>query len=151
MRTRFPLAAVGLAVLLAVTALDGRPAVGGSDQALPSGFETRPVLRTSETRDGEPFAFPRTDRPEITSVIGTIQPNGRTPRHQHPVPVYVYILEGQVELVTDGGEPRRYRSGEAYIESLNRNHQLFNKGNAAARLLVVFVGEKGKPTTVAAK
>lgn len=150
MRTRYPLAAMGFAVVLAATASAGKPAVG-ADQALPSGFETRPVLRTSETRDGEPFAFPRTDRPEITSVIGTIAPGGRTPRHQHPVPVYVYILEGQVELVTDGGEPRQYRSGEAYIESLNRNHQLFNKGSAAARLLVVFVGEKGKPTTVAAK
>jgi len=151
MHTRFPLAAAGLAVFLAGTASASGPAAAGADQALPSGFETRSVLRTGETRDGAPFAYPRTDRPEIVSVLGTIEPGGRTPRHQHPVPVYVHILEGEVELVTEGGQPRRYRAGEAYIESLNRNHQLFNRGKAPARLLVVFVGEKGKPTTVAAK
>lgn len=150
MRIAIPLAAAGLAAFLAGPALANGPAAG-AEQALPSGFDTRSVLRTGETRDGAPFAYPRTGNPEIVSVLGTIQPGGRTPRHQHPVPVYVYILEGEVELVTEGGAPRRYRAGEAYIESLDRNHQLFNKSDAPARLLVVFVGEKGKPTTVAAK
>ena len=120
------------------------------DNALPAGFATQSVLKTTATRDDEPIVYP-TGKPEIVSVIGTIEPDGRTPLHLHPVPVYVYILEGEVELRTEGREPHRYNAGEAYIEALNRNHQLFNVGGTPARVLVVFVGEEGSPTTVAAK
>ena len=123
----------------------------GEDAALPQGFETTPVLRTGATRDGEPIAYPQTDRPEIVSVIGTIEPGGRTPLHEHPVPTYVYILEGEVELQTAGGEPHRYKAGEAYIEALNSKHQLFNNRDAPAKVLVVFVGDEGQPTTIAAQ
>lgn len=142
-------ASAGVALALAGGAVPAQSA--GDDQALPQGFETEPVLRTGETRDGEPIVYPQTDSPEIISVIGTIAPGGRTPLHEHPVPTYVYILEGEVELQTEGGEPRRYQAGEAYIESLNREHQLFNVGDAPAKVLVVFVGEEGEPTTVAAQ
>jgi quercetin dioxygenase-like cupin family protein len=124
---------------------------GAANQALPQGFETQPLLKSGVTRDKQQLAYPRTDKPEIISVIGTIQAGGRTPLHEHPVPTYVYILEGEVELQSEGGKPHRYKAGEAYIEALNHKHQLFNKGSKPAKLLVVFVGEEGKPTTVAAK
>lgn len=120
-----------------------------AQDALPAGFKTQPLLKTSQTRDNEPIAYP-SGKPEIISVIGTIEPGGRTPLHEHPVPVYVYVLEGEVELQTEGRQPHKYKTGEAYIEALNRKHQLFNKGNAQAKVLVVFVGEEGKPTTVTA-
>ena len=124
---------------------------GAADQSLPSGFETKPLVKTSETRDKQPIVYPKTDKPEIISVIGTIQAGGRTPLHEHPVPTYVYVLEGEVELQSEGGQPHRYKAGEAYIEALNHKHQLINKSNAPAKVLVVFVGEAGKPTTIAAK
>jgi quercetin dioxygenase-like cupin family protein len=126
-----------------------RPSLA-QDNTLPAGFATQPVLKATVTRDNEPIAYPA-GKPEIISVIGTIEPGGRTPLHMHPVPVYVYILEGEVELRSEGGEPHRYKPGEAYVEALNRDHQLFNVGGAPARVLVVFVGEEGSPTTVAAK
>jgi quercetin dioxygenase-like cupin family protein len=64
------------------------------------------------------------------------------------VPTFVYILEGEVELETEGGDPHPYRAGEAYIEALDRDHQLFNRSDEPAQLLVVFVGEEDTPTTV---
>ena len=128
-----------------------QPALGQDSEALPQGFTAQPLLKTGQTRDNEPIAFPQTDKPEIVSVIGTIEAGGRTPLHEHPVPTYVYVLEGELELRTEGGEPHRYKAGEAYIEALNRKHQLFNVGNGPAKVLVVFMGEQGKPTTVAAK
>jgi quercetin dioxygenase-like cupin family protein len=139
------------AVALYSAAVSAQHAAGSADHALPAGFETKPVIKTGKTRDNDPIQFPKTDKPEIVSVVGTLQPGGRTPLHQHPVPVYVYILEGELELQTEGAEPHRYKAGEAYIESLNRNHQLFNKSSSPTRLLVVFMGEEGKPTTIASK
>jgi hypothetical protein len=98
------------------------------DSPLPAGFKTQPLLKSGQTRDKQPIAYPKTDKPEIISVIGVIEPGGRTPLHEHPVP-----------------------TGEAYIEALNHQHQLFNKGNVPAKVLVLFVGEEGKPTTITAK
>ncbi|HEX2134300.1 MAG TPA: cupin domain-containing protein [Microvirga sp.] len=141
------IAALGLA-LAATVSWAQSSSTGGASDALPAGFETKPVIKTGKTRDGDPIAYPRTDKPELVSVIGTIQPGGRTPLHQHPIPTYVYVLEGEVELQTEGGQPHQYKTGEAYVESLNKKHQLFNRGSSPARVLVVFVGEEGKPTTV---
>jgi quercetin dioxygenase-like cupin family protein len=141
--TRWIIAA-GFAVALPLS-----PAVA-ADDPLPAGFETQPLLKSGQTRDNDPIVYP-TGSPEMVSVIGTIAPGGRTPLHEHPVPAYVYVLEGEVELRTEGGEPFKYAAGEAYIEALNRKHQLFNVGDAPAKVLVVFVSEEGKPPTVAAQ
>ncbi|WP_119305005.1 cupin domain-containing protein [Dongia deserti] len=120
------------------------------DDALPSGFETQPVLKSSVTADGDPIRLP-TEKAQIISVIGTIQAGGRTARHQHPVPVYVYVMEGELEVVTEGDEPRHYKTGDAFLESVDRWHQAFNKGSSVTKILVVFIGEEGKPTTVASQ
>lgn len=122
-------------------------ASNAQDNPLPTGFTTQPLLKTGVTRDKEPIRYP-TASPEMISVIGTLEKDGRTPLHLHPVPVYVYVLEGEIELRTEGGTPHRYKAGEAFIESQNRKHQAFNIATGPSRLLVVFVGEAGKPTTV---
>ena len=122
-------------------------AVGQDDQALPSGFEAQPVLKSTKTADGDPLQLPTAGQAEIVSVIGTLQPGGRTARHKHPVPVFVYLLEGELEVQSEDGEPRQYKTGDAFLESVDRWHQAFNNGSSPTKLLVVFVGEEGKPTT----
>ena len=142
-----------VAAVLPVSALlvsAGIPAAWAQD-ALPAGFKTQALLKTGLTRDNEPIIYPKSGKAEIISVVGTIEPGGRTPLHEHPVPVYVYIVEGELELQTAGEKPHVYKAGEAYIEALNRKHQAFNKGTSPTKILVVFVGEEGKPTTVTAK
>jgi quercetin dioxygenase-like cupin family protein len=120
---------------------------GQDDQALPSGFDAQPVLKSTKTADGDPLQLPTTGQAEIVSVIGTLEPGGRTARHKHPVPVFVYLLEGELEVQTEGGEPRLYKTGEAFLESVDRWHQAFNNGSSPTKILVVFIGEEGKPTT----
>ena len=138
-------------VLAAIWLVAGVATVRGQDSTLPAGFKTQSLLKSGQTRDNQPIAYPKTDKPEIISVIGIIEPGGRTPLHEHPVPTYVYVLDGEVELQSHGGKPHVYKAGEAYIEALNHQHQLFNKGNVPAKVLVVFVGEEGKPTTITPK
>lgn len=140
-----------ITVLAGILLISTNPGTVRAQDALPAGFKTQPLLKTGQTRDKQPIAYPKTDKPEMISVIGTIEPGGRTPLHEHPVPTYVYVLEGELELQSHGGEPHRYKAGDAYIEALNHKHQLFNKGNVPAKVLVVFVGEEGKPTTIAAQ
>jgi quercetin dioxygenase-like cupin family protein len=132
-------------VLFGVLAMTGALA---DDGPLPAGIEGELVLQSAETRDGDPIVYPTSTKAEITSVIGTIQPGMRTELHVHPVPAYVHVLEGEVELWTDGELPQRYAQGEAYLETINRRHSLSNVGETPARILKVFIGLEGAPTTV---
>jgi quercetin dioxygenase-like cupin family protein len=116
---------------------------------LPKGFSATPVLKSGKTADGDPFVYLQTQKPEIVSVIGTLEPKGQTALHRHPVPVFVYVLEGQFAVQPEGMKRRSYKAGEAFLESINMWHQGFNDGDQPAKLLVVFLGEEGKPTTEA--
>ena len=126
-----------------------QPALAQDSSALPQGFKTTPLLKSGKTADGDPLRYLNTDKPEIVSVIGTLEPGGRTALHQHPVPVFVYVLEGGLVVKTEGSEPRTYKAGDAFLESVGHWHQAFNEGATEAKLLVVFLGEEGKPTTQA--
>lgn len=146
------LATITASALIMSSAVAQEQAQGGEEnQALPSGFQTTPVLKSGTSAEGQPIQFPQTDKPEITAVLGTIEPGGRAPRHQHPIPVFVYVLEGELEVQTEGADPRTIKAGEAFIESTNSWHQAFNRGSTPTKILVVFMGEEGKPTTVASQ
>lgn len=119
------------------------------DSPLPKGFTAVPVLKSGKTADGDPLAYPQTQKPEVVSVIGTLEPKGQTALHRHPVPVFVYVLEGQLTVRGEGKERRDYKTGEAFLETVGAWHQAFNEGDQHTKLLVVFLGEEGKPTTEA--
>ncbi|MBP2235983.1 quercetin dioxygenase-like cupin family protein [Sinorhizobium kostiense] len=139
-----------LSALSTSLALLGVTVAFAQDDPLPEGFETQPLIKTSVSRDDDPIVYP-TGKPEVISVVGTLAKDGRTALHKHPVPVYVYVLEGEIELRTEGKEPHRYKAGEAFIETQNRKHQAFNVAGTPSKILAVFIGEQGKPTTVAAQ
>ena len=144
------IAMVALASLALVTA--GSAQQPASDnEALPKGFKTTPVLKSVQTASNMTLAYPKAGQAEVVSVTGELEPGGRTSRHQHPVPVFVYVLEGTLTVQADGGEPREYPAGKAFVEDVNHWHQAFNKGATPVTILVVFMGEEGKPTTINAQ
>ncbi|HEX8009683.1 MAG TPA: cupin domain-containing protein [Casimicrobiaceae bacterium] len=131
----------------AIPLLASPGAWGQESAALPKGFKTTPVFKGGKTADGDALVYPRTDKPEVVSVIGVLEAGGRTALHQHPTPVYVYVMEGALEVQTEGKGVRSYKTGDAFLESVGHWHQAFNKSDKPAKLLVVFLGEQGKPTT----
>lgn len=143
-----PRNAKGLVIATAMALAAPFPAFA-QDDALPAGFTAEPLIKTSMTRDDELIVYP-TGKPEIISVIGTLDKGGRTALHEHPVPVYVYVMEGEVEVKSEGSDPHRYQTGDAFIEAQNRKHQAFNVADGPSKILVVFVGQEGTPTTVTA-
>ncbi|MGH7358832.1 MAG: cupin domain-containing protein [Candidatus Rokuibacteriota bacterium] len=121
------------------------------DDALPKGFKTTPVLKSVQTAGNQKIEYPKAGQAEVVSVLGQLEPGGRTARHQHPVPVFVYVLEGTLTVQSDGGQSREYAPGQAYMEHINHWHQALNNGAAPVKILVVFMAAEGKPTTVNAK
>jgi len=139
-----------LTSLILVTAGTAQQPTAG-DQALPKGFKTTPVLKSVQTASNVKIAYAKSGQAEVISVIGELEPGGRTSRHQHPVPVFVYVLEGTLTVQADGAAAREYPAGNAFLEDVNHWHQAFNKGTAPVKILVVFMGEEGKPTSINAQ
>ena len=141
--TLIAFAALGSSAPLVTFAQDNPEAVGvaTSEELIPANVNNAV---------GEPIAYPA-GAAEISSWIASFEPGGQTALHQHPVPIYVYVMEGDFELRVDGGEPMPMEVGQAFIEPQNRNMQIFNVGDGPGRLLVVAMGEAGQPISAAAE
>jgi quercetin dioxygenase-like cupin family protein len=61
---------------------------------------TRAVLSTGKTVTDEPIVYPTGAPAKITAVEITLEPGQQTGWHQHPVPLFGYILEGELTVVT---------------------------------------------------
>jgi quercetin dioxygenase-like cupin family protein len=110
------------------------------------GLQIRTVLQTTTYWSGQPILFPLF-RNQMTGLVFEIAPGGRVGRHMHPVPVFVYILEGEGTFEGDGHVHKVYRPGEAFVDG-GAWHDLFNRGTVPLRALAVFAGEEGTPLTV---
>lgn len=69
----------------------------------------------------------------------------RAGRHTHPGDEISYLLEGEVELLVDGQPPRTIKAGESFVVPAGIVHDAHNASAASARLVGVYVVEKGKP------
>lgn len=94
----------------------------------------------------EPLAYPNTSEPVVSSDIVTIPPGGVTEWMTHPVPAYLYVLEGELTVELVDGTRHHFRAGEPFLQCHTTWHRGRNEGNTPMRFLAVFVGAKGVPT-----
>jgi quercetin dioxygenase-like cupin family protein len=104
---------------------------------------TRPTTNVVD----DPITYP-TGASETFVEIGTFEKDGQTSLHQHPVPIVVYMLEGELEVRVDGADPIRMNPGQAFVEPQNRNMQAFNVADGPSKVLVVTMGAEGQPVTL---
>ena len=89
--------------------------------------------------------------PEVTMLTLTLAPGSNSHPHHHTGPVFAYILEGSIENQVDPGEPKTYHAGDFFYEPpMHVHRQMKNLSTTeTAKVLVVQIGEKGKPFTIA--
>jgi Cupin domain len=84
-------------------------------------------------------------------------PSGRSgrpfPAHEHPGPVFAYVLEGSVENQVDPGGPKTYQTGDYWYEPAMHVHRSMRNlsDTQPAKVLVFEVTPKGKPLAMPAK
>lgn len=105
------------------------------------------LLNTGETVIGQSFDYAAKRPAHVTAVIVTMQPGETTGWHQHDVPMFGYILEGEVTVDYGPKGTRTFRQGEAVMEAIDWPHQGRNSGGIPARILAVFMGADGVPNT----
>jgi quercetin dioxygenase-like cupin family protein len=137
-RSRIALGSLAVGILCAAAAL-----------AQPPGATVDPLLETDETVLGQPFFYPKGDA-KITSSMVTLPPGSETIWHIHPVPLFAYVLQG--ELIVDYGSAgeRVYRKGDSLVEAFEWPHMGRNGGRGPVKILVVYAGAEGVPNAVAA-
>ena len=114
-----------------------------ADPAPAPGPIAKTLLESTTTGDGQPLAYP-SGKPLITARLVELPPGGEIVRHRHPMPLFVYILEGELTIVGDDLPVRRFKAGDAFME-LSVWHRGRNEGDKPMRLLSVYSGAEGLP------
>ncbi|WP_161570803.1 cupin domain-containing protein [Granulicella sibirica] len=104
-----------------------------------------PVSRDTTTDAGEPITYLSTPTPEVSSVIVALPPGGKTDWMTHPVPGYLYILQGELTVEFADGKHLVFKAGQAFMQARTKWHRGINTGPGEMRFLAVFFGEKGTP------
>jgi quercetin dioxygenase-like cupin family protein len=110
-----------------------------------------PLLSTGTSIVGETLHYPATGPAHVTAAIVTLAPGARTIMHKHGVPLFAYILEG--ELTVDYGDHGKhtYRQGDAFMEAMDVPHYGVDTGAQPVRLLAVYIGAEGASDVVPVK
>ena len=104
------------------------------------------VSKDSTTIAGEPLAYLTTPTPEVASSIMTIPAGATTQWMTHPVPTYIYVLEGTLTVEFAEGPPRVFGAGQAFLQTRTKWHRGRNDGEGPARFLTVSIGAREVPS-----
>ena len=88
---------------------------------------------------------------EVTMTTLDIPPGGGSVPHRHPTTHnFAYVLEGTYRIKLDDGPERVLTKGDIFYEAPNQLHAVSRNASATepAKVLVVGIGEIGKPATV---
>jgi quercetin dioxygenase-like cupin family protein len=108
------------------------------------GRRARSVLKAFATIGRQKLEYLRTDKPEIEVMMVEIKPGGQSGRHMHPVPTLVYVMEGTLTVELDNESRHKCQAGNAVLEVINTWHNARNMGRKSLKLLVIYLGEKGR-------
>jgi quercetin dioxygenase-like cupin family protein len=118
--------------------------VSAEDNVTPS----VPLLSTGQTILGETLHYPSNGPAHVTAAIVTLAPGARTVLHRHGVPMFAYILEGEITVDYGDRGKRTYRAGDALMEAMDVPHFGADAGAQPVRILTVFIGAEGAPADV---
>jgi len=92
---------------------------------------------------------PLADHPGKDGVLAMVEfaPGHVDAAHRHPGHVFVYVLEGTVEMQVEGGELHTLKPGDTFYENPKDTHPVGRNVSKTepAKLLVFFVTDQNTP------
>lgn len=104
------------------------------------GYPAVPLLSTGKTILGEKIRYPSAGAAHVTASIFTLEPGGKSMLHKHGVPLFAYILEGELTVNYGKHGTRIYKQGDSLMEAMDVAHFSVNNGDKPVRLLAVYMG-----------
>ena len=113
------------------------------------GYPSVPLLSTGTNVVGETIRYPTMGAAHVTAAVVTLAPGQRTILHRHGVPLFAYILEGELTVDYGAHGRRTYGQGQAFLEAMGVAHFGVNTGAQPVRLLAVYMGARGAEDVIA--
>ncbi len=125
-----------LIIALALLAAGAMARPTNAREPAPPSYPAVPLLSTGTTIVGETIHYP-SGPAHVTAAIVTLAPGGRTILHKHGVPLFAYILAGELTVNYGAHGTRTYRQGQSFMEAMDVAHFGSNTGAAPVRILAV--------------
>ena len=109
--------------------------------AMPPGIKNTPLVRTDLTG---------VDGKEIIMAVLEVAPGASVPRHIHHGQELVYILEGTATTDVQGQPTQTVKAGDHLHRPFQVPHDFKNVGSTPAKVVSIFIVDKGKPLIVPA-
>ena len=106
------------------------------------------ILKTTSTWDGEEYESVTIKKPEATVLKITLPEKTKLAMHKHLMVNVVYILKGELTIVTDNGVERKVKAGESLAELIDKFHYGKNDGNEPVEMIIFYYGEKDTQLSV---
>ncbi|MCP4382705.1 MAG: cupin domain-containing protein [Hyphomicrobiales bacterium] len=108
-----------------------------------------PLLSGNQTIIDQTIAAYPDGTPNITAAIVTVPAGNDTGWHIHKVPLFAYLMEG--ELTVDYGDKgtKLYKAGDSLLEAMNWPHNGINSSDKPVEIMVVYMGIEGTPNAEA--
>src|SRR5215471_15318244 len=88
---------------------------------------------------------------QTVTGIATVAPGACAGLHTHPGLETSYVLEGEVTIKIDGKPDQKMKVGDSFQIPISGKHDACNVSTAPAKVLAVYIIEKGKPLASAAQ
>lgn len=98
-----------------------------------------PILSGNQTIIDQTIAYPA-GTPKVTAAIVTIPVGGHTGWHEHAVPLFAYILEGNLSVDYGTKGVKTLEPGTGMLEAMDWPHNATNVGDVPVRILAVYMG-----------
>lgn len=92
---------------------------------------------------GEKIIYPTRADANVVSAIVTLKPGEETGWHTHAVPLFGYVLQGDLEISYRGHKSKKFTKGDSLLEAMTVAHNGRNIGTTPVRILVVLMSAKG--------
>ena len=123
----------------------------GAQEAAPAidQYETllTPILSGNQTIIGQTIAYPP-GVANVTAALVTIPPGGETGWHLHEVPLFGYILDGELTVDYGSEGTRIYGAGDGFLEAIDWPHNGVNLTDAPVTILAVYIGADGSQNSI---
>ena len=120
-----------------------------SNAASAQSYNLTGTVSTSKTIVGEDIVYPTTGKAVVTSAIVVMAPGEKTILHRHGVPLFAYMLEGELTVDYGAHGTRVYKQGDSFMEAMNVSHAGRNTGTGTVRILAVYIGAEGSKDVLA--
>jgi quercetin dioxygenase-like cupin family protein len=115
------------------------------------GYPAVPLISTGQNIVGETIRYPASGPAQVTAAIVTLAPGAKTVAHKHGVPLFAYILEGELTVDYGAHGTRTYAQGQAFMEAMDIAHFGVNNGTIPVRILAVYMGAQGAQNVIPVK